>query len=237
MFVRVRPAICQDVGSGSDSGESCLGDYLDVGAYLDDREREAEQEADRDVRPPVPPPAPPPLHDPPPVAGAEAPGLAGAGVVGAVLAAGAAAPAAAGAAAPARGWGRRRGVDAYQFAIVPDEHGDELGRILINLHERSQSLDAHCRRCACRVNRKYKPHGRLGDRHHQGRPMGSLVAWLRQPCDGDADTHSRLYALLTHAERSRARVWAEGLGTFADHFSCERAQRLPGEELEPWEIA
>ena len=56
------------------------------------------------------------------------------------------------------GRGRGRGVGAravpYAFAIV-DGLGGELGRVLVNTHPLSQSLDAHCGRCLERVNRRF----------------------------------------------------------------------------------
>jgi hypothetical protein len=133
------------------------------------------------------------------------------------------------------GWGLRS-VDRYQAAQVLDSStGTVLGRVLLNTHPQAMSLDGHCQRCGCRVNRRFL--GRKGVRpgsHPQGRPLGALVAWLRRPCEGDQQGHRALWTAeeLSLERRQEARQWAEGRVDFAALLERERAPG-PGEPSEP----
>lgn len=113
---------------------------------------------------------------------------------------------------------------------------DAHGRIVINLHPSAQSLDAHCDRCGARVNRKFlaNPSRREAP---QGRPMGSLLAWLRQDCTGSPAEHKALLDafVLDYRTRLAAREWGQGLGTLADCFAKER-QPWPSEGEEPYRM-
>ena len=138
-----------------------------------------------------------------------------------------------------RGWAdRQRQVDRYTSAAVLDDFGARLGRILVNEHLSAQSLDAHCGRCSARVNRRYLPRkgpaGPSGARQAQGRPVGALVAWLRQPCQGDACAHRAAWSsdVLTLQRREAARAWAEGQDCFSPLLQRERP-RGPEEPPEP----
>ena len=120
--------------------------------------------------------------------------------------------------AAGRGWRGVRGVAAYDALAVGD-----YGTIKINLNPRSMSLDAHCSQCGAKKDKRFLPHPR---RHEapQGRPCGALIAWLRA-CPGTSPhDHKALYNAeeLTHARRSRARAWGNGLGTLDEAFDRER---------------
>lgn len=137
-----------------------------------------------------------------------------------------------------RGWGVRA-VNAHEFAIVP-RRNDPLqvaGKIVINSHHLSMSLDAHCDACKCKVNRRHIARAG-GGTHHQGRPLGSLLAWLELDCGGDKELHRALYSNLNlpHATRVAARQWAMGLGTMGPLFVKERFQRAD-EPVEPVPLA
>ena len=144
----------------------------------------------------------------------------------------------AGAAEPRRGWGAHGRSEPHESAEVPD-HDDPskiLGKILINKHPSALSLDAHCRTCHARVNRKFKKRpGAAGEKHHQGRPMGSLLAWLHLPCDGNPAHHKNRYTgvMLPHDERRRLRLWGVALGTLAILFEKEREPRAGEPDGEP----
>ena len=85
----------------------------------------------------------------------------------------------------------------YDAVTVRDDAGRHVGSIRLNRNPNALSLDGHCRFCKVPINRKYRAHASLGSRHRQGRPMGSLIAWLLTECKGAAAPISRLlYRLL-----------------------------------------
>jgi hypothetical protein len=61
----------------------------------------------------------------------------------------------------------------------------------------AQSIDAHCRVCGAKLDRKFKEHptaeerGPLGRFRSQGRPLGLLMLWLSAPCTGNPDKHNK----------------------------------------------
>jgi len=145
------------------------------------------------------------------------------------------------AAAKAKAAGRRgrHGGPAYERYDI-----DAVGYILINEHPNSRSLDAHCTTCGCRVNRTYRerPGARerpRGRRHHQGRPMGTLLAWLRLPdgCPGEENAHRAALQGLTWQMRDNARQWGHLSGRFQPCFNQERAVFSDDEHDEPLRIA
>jgi hypothetical protein len=109
-------------------------------------------------------------------------------------------------------------VDRYDRSQV-----GEQGFILINDHPQALSLDAHCTECGVRINRRYREHAKLGSRHQQGRPMGSLIAWLLIDCEG-AERHRAMYseAYLPLVIRQQARAWGQGEPHLANCFAKER---------------
>ena len=104
------------------------------------------------------------------------------------------------------------------------DHG--CGFILLN--EKGQSLDAHCRTCGLRVNRKYLPFSRAKSFKTlaQGRPMGLLLFFLEADCTGDPADHKVALTRATHARRidarRRALASARGRRRFAHFFGLER---------------
>ena len=105
------------------------------------------------------------------------------------------------------------------------------GKVVVNAP--AGSIDAHCL-CGVRVNRTYKAR----PPHHQGRPLGTLVAFL-WCCPGDAAAHrlrARDATVLSHDKRLEARAWAaahlpEGI------LRLERPQRADEDSQEPERIA
>lgn len=115
----------------------------------------------------------------------------------------------------------------WQF-VLPDG----LGKLVYN-HD-AGSLDAHCTlHKQCRMNRSLSS---SSSRASQGRPVGSLVAWLRVGNLFDSkSTHAgakKDEAYVSYGHRDRARAWASELPGFDQVLSLERARR-PGERAEP----
>ena len=108
-----------------------------------------------------------------------------------------------------KGWkGGPKHAGYAQGKIRSETTGYQYGYILLNMHPDALSLDAHCDRCGAKVNRKFREHRKYGAAHHQGRPMGSLIAWLRLRCTGQ---HKADYCdeKLPFSDRARARTWGE----------------------------
>lgn len=98
----------------------------------------------------------------------------------------------------------------------------------------AQGLDAHCGRCGAKLNRRFLERtGRGVDATHpQGRPLGLLLAWLQEPCGGDALVHRSRVTTVTAAERIAARAWGQTVGSLGPLFERERPRRA-GEPAEP----
>lgn len=127
--------------------------------------------------------------------------------------------------APAGGGGRRA---PYEQGEVVSEAGEWLGVIKINVP--ANSLDAHCSRCKCKVNRTW----RSARGSAQGRPMGLLLAFLRRRCIGDSALHRSLLEeiRLDFDERAAARAWGGTVASLEPVFAKERERRV-GEADEP----
>ena len=72
-----------------------------------------------------------------------------------------------------RGWAGRRGGPEYLSAWVPlreDSDAEAVGKIIVNLHPSSMSLDAHCHRCGCKINRKFEKTAARGDQQRLSLP-------------------------------------------------------------------
>jgi hypothetical protein len=124
-----------------------------------------------------------------------------------------------------RGWGKKL-QDKYESCNVIDLSNRKLGVLLINTHPQAESIDAHCGRCGGRLNRKYRAH-KSRPSHHQGRPAGSLLAWLYLDCGGNEDVHKNRYdpLELPHESRINARAIGEADPTLAPIFAKERDPR------------
>jgi len=136
-----------------------------------------------------------------------------------------------------RGWRGRRGVDEYESVSVPlrtDPTGPAAGKIVINEHPLSQSLDVHCSRCHCRINRKFEPHA-ARPYLPQGRPMASHLMFLQFPCHGVESDHRAMYSddMMPHEHRVEIRAWGMSLGTLEAAFKAERPEGPQDENGEP----
>jgi len=135
----------------------------------------------------------------------------------------------------APGWaGGPRGA-SYHTEAVMNEEGARVGKLALNP---AGSLDVRCPR-GLRVNRTRKARaGSAAAWHHQGRPLGTLVAIL-WCCPGNQQAHrARIQAAdaLTHTQRCQARQWAPRHLT-RRLLEAERPQR-PGEGFsEPLAVA
>lgn len=108
-----------------------------------------------------------------------------------------------------KGWqGGPKHANYDRGQVESDTTGYNYGYILLNTHPNAMSLDAHCARCHAKVNRKFREHGAFGAAHHQGRPMGSLIAWLKLRCTG---RHKADYCdkMLPFSDRANARAWGQ----------------------------
>ena len=136
-----------------------------------------------------------------------------------------------------KGWkGGPKHANYRRGQVKSDTTGFDYGYILLNTHPDAMSLDAHCTRCGAKVNRKFREHRAFGAAHHQGRPMGSLIAWLRLRCTGQ---HKADYCdeKLPFSDRARARTWGEGQEHLRFLFQEER-QKFPHEaHAEPKPLA
>ena len=183
------------------------------------------------------PPLPPPMHPPPPAPAPPEPAPMQPVVREPVLAPPdpallvpeppAAPPAEKG---KGRGHGQGRG-DRYRRWVVG------CGTICINMS--NSSLDAECNVCKASKDRKW--HQREGARAPQtlaqGRPLGSLMAWLHLPggCTGSAQDHNSMWELLSYEDRLAWRQHYESEPEFTPLFERERPPRpaeRPGGEPE-----
>jgi hypothetical protein len=109
----------------------------------------------------------------------------------------------------------------------------------IKHNRKSETLDAMCRRCNYTIDRFYRPrkgiHG--GDKHHQGRPMGTLLQWLQLDCGGSREYHKHYKALpeMAHNRRVAARLWGHTLvdARVAEMFALERPKWTHEADEEP----
>ena len=110
-----------------------------------------------------------------------------------------------------------------------------MGSGFIVKNASSLSLDARCQTCGAAVTRKLEsfPKARSLKTQAQGRPMGTLIAFLKQPCIGDAEHHRGMLATLTHAERLAARQGCLDRGECVELFSLERAEGAQDDRGEP----
>ncbi len=126
----------------------------------------------------------------------------------------------------ARGYGARTTVEIYYAAAVRGIDGKVVGKIIINTHPKSESLDAHCNICDCRINKKYRQHKNRPS-HQQGRPMGSHLAWLCLKCLGDASSHRAMWdaAELPFVRKAKARTEGSQEDELQPCFAVERDTR------------
>lgn len=89
------------------------------------------------------------------------------------------------------------------------------------------------------MNRRYLPHAKRGSGHQQGRPMGSLLAWLLLPCEGNMQQHKAAYteAQLPHEMRVEARLWGMGVNGLEFLFERERSVYPQEDAEEPVRLA
>jgi hypothetical protein len=114
---------------------------------------------------------------------------------------------------------------------IPSRNPSEpaVGFILIN--SGANSLDAHCGRCGSRKNRTFKPH--RNPNIGQGRPMGSLIAWLHM-CPGSKAGHDAVFNRehLSHEVHSHWHQWGRQFASLRLLFNLERPS-FDGEDDEP----
>ena len=103
----------------------------------------------------------------------------------------------------------------------------EFGYLVKN--ENSGSIDAHCKVCKLKVNRKFIEHHQPTTDHRlaQGRPMGVLLALLfEQPCPGHEGDHRRKLETFTHNIRLRHRKDAIENNDCSELFKLERKEKV-----------
>ena len=109
-----------------------------------------------------------------------------------------------------------------------------LGDVVVGMiHQDSgkTSMYGRCATCGARLTRTLLPGRR--SQGYQGRPLGFLAAWLRQPCRGDAQLHRQVVVVgISLSERREARSALEGQPDYLAFASHERPLR-EGEDAEP----
>jgi hypothetical protein len=137
---------------------------------------------------------------------------------------------------------RRRGALTHGWELLPvfSDAGEIIGNLSFN--ESEQKINAHCVRpehnvgkTKCHMDRLIK--GKGPGRKGQGRPLGTLVAWLwdAQYMDDKEDHQlckSRILSADSPAQRIEARAWLKAKPEFQRLFRMERV-RGEGEESEP----
>ena len=133
------------------------------------------------------------------------------------------------------------GPAGHRYINVPIPSRDDPLVIVgdIKHNRKSETLDAMCRRCNYTIDRFYRPrkgiHG--GDKHHQGRPMGTLLQWLQLDCGGSREYHKHYKALpeMAHNRRVAARLWGHTLvdARVAEMFALERPKWTHEADEEP----
>jgi hypothetical protein len=126
--------------------------------------------------------------------------------------------------------GRGRGPGLQQFEL-PGLAGD----LRLDDSDSKNTLVAHCK-CghgSCRMERTFNiKRNQLAS----GRPIGTLVAWLRRAEDcANRKEHKDMQVALTRVERRAARAWALTLPHLAPLFERERPPR-EDEGSEPGDI-
>ena len=131
-------------------------------------------------------------------------------------------------------------------AVVPNGGGSrgdkyqraQVGCGVVVINTASQSLDANCCVCGASKDRKwYSRHGaRAPSTRAQGRPMGSLIAWLHLPngCPGSKRAHNAAWSSLPFSDRRRWRLQYVETPELEAFFAKER---LPWEDEEDGEPA
>lgn len=138
----------------------------------------------------------------------------------------------------ARGRGRSVGGDrqAYHADTVFSMEDEELPIGLLRVYHGGSQLTAQCLRCKLRVNRQFTPHHERPGAFPTGRPAGTLLAGLQQPCDGDQIAHRQNFFLTgTFERRKMCRQWQLDRGLLQAAFAAERPPRGAFEKkhLEP----
>ncbi len=127
--------------------------------------------------------------------------------------------------------GRGAGPGLKRFAL-PGMRSD------LRLDRTKNTVSAHCignGHGSCRMERVMHHAYRTGT-GASGRPLGTLVAWLRRGSDcRNRPTHKATQPALTLEERREARTWAMGVPSLQELFDMERPQR-ENEGSEPEEI-
>ena len=96
--------------------------------------------------------------------------------------------------AAGRGRGRGRGPDRQSYSadtVLSMEDEQPIG--LLRLYVGGSQLTAQCDRCGLRVNRQYTPHHERPGAFPTGRPAGTLLAGLQQPCNGIQAHHRQAF--------------------------------------------
>ena len=105
---------------------------------------------------------------------------------------------------------------------------------MVTLNICNISLDAECFACGSSKDRRWyaranaKSPGTLA----QGRPLGSLLAWLGLPggCPGSKEAHDREWDLLPYHDRVDWRRRYKDLPEWVNMFRRERSPRRDGTE-------
>ena len=197
--------------TNTEVGDESFGEYGpgDDGSSSGD---DGGDDPDLPASPRVPPPAvlvAPPLLPPPPILAPAPPPEPGVGSEDA--------PAAKG-----KGKGRGRGGgDRYDRFVA--------GCGYVTINSSNQSLDGECGVCGASKDKKW--HARKGARSDvplaQGRPLGSLFAWLNLPggCPGGAEVHRAFWPTLEREERIKRRRHFRANYDYTPCFERKRPQR------------
>lgn len=134
---------------------------------------------------------------------------------------------------------RRRGELTHGWELLPvfSDAGEIIGHLSFN--ESEKKINAHCVRPEHNVGKTKCHMDRLisSRRKGQGRPLGTLVAWLRdaQYMDDKEDHQlckSRILSVDSLVARMEARAWLKAKPEFQRLFRMERVRR-EDEESEP----
>ena len=127
-----------------------------------------------------------------------------------------------------RGGGGRAGAPYVRFDVG-------CGRVTINVSNRS--LDAECTHCGASKDRKWSARegAKSAKTLAQGRPLGSLFAWLHLPggCPGTPDAHSLQWEYLDYQIRVDWRRHYFALPDYKPLFERERDPRDEETDGEP----
>ena len=118
------------------------------------------------------------------------------------------------------------------------EHSDVLaGHIQLYDAEIGQQLVGICQTCKFRLNKKYRPRKCSNpEAYAQGRPMGTLIAWLHLACPGDPQEHFLMSKDLDYSSRAHARDWGASQSHLEPAFGRERGKWDHEETAEPKDL-